>query len=171
MENCQELFLDDIVAVWPLTVGVLTHGVPETVVADTISVSDLGYNSLSALRSMLNAKVKLSEIEDGSLACMLSAAPTLKIVTDKGISGHSYTLTLAVSMLYYHETEKTVIRKMEWDGNDYIVETRDGSLCLMRYFAPAQRCTREKNDEGVNLTLTMRNVTGVQEIVPDESDE
>ena len=171
MESCKELFLDDIVAVYPLAVGVLTHLVPETVVKDVVSTSELGYDTMTSLRLLLASKVRLSDVEEGVNTCLLSEPPILKVTTERSVSGYYYTMTLEMKLLYDHETEKAIIRKLEWEGNDYVLERQDGSLSLLRYFAPAQRCTREKNDEGVNLTLTMRNVTGVQEIVPDESDE
>lgn len=171
MENCNETFLDDIVAVYPLSVGVLNHAVPETVVKDTVSVNDLGYVSLSALQALLSAKVRLSDVEDGYNTCMLSESPSVKIATDRTASGYVYTMTLIVRTLYYREDEKRIIRKMEWEGNDYIIERRDGTYALVRYFSPAQKVVHEVNDEGANVTIVMKNLTGVQRIIDvDESD-
>lgn len=172
METCRETFMDDIVAVWPLAVGVLDHSMPETVVKDVVTVGQIGYGSLSALKTVLATKDRLAEVEDGMNTCVLVEAPALKIVTDRTVSGYAYTMTLGVKTLYYREEEKRVVRKMEWYGNDYILERQDGILALVRYFSPAQKVVHEVNGDGANVTIVMKNLTGVQKIVEgDESDE
>lgn len=177
METCRETFLDDIVAVWPLAVGVLTHAVPEMVVRDTVKVTDLGNSSgvafadVDALRALLATKVRLAEQDEGGNTLLLEEAPTLKIATNRSVSGYYYAVTLGMKTVYYREEEKAVIRAMEWEGCDYVVERQDGELCLLRYFAPAQEFTHEMSGEGASLKMEMKNVTGLQRIVEgDESD-
>ena len=177
METCRETFWDDIVAVWPLAVGVLTHSVPETVVRDTVNVTDIGNSSgtafanMDALRDMLATKVRLAEQEEGENTLLLEEAPTLKIATNRSVSGYYYTATLSMKTLYYREEEKAVIRGMEWGKCDYVVERQDGELCLLRYFAPAQKFTHDMSGEGASLKMEMKNLTGLQRIIEeDESD-
>ena len=176
MNTCRETFLDDIVAVWPLAVGVLTHSVPETVVSDIVDVTTMGdgqgnFSGLSDLRALLSTHYRFSESEDEGYTFLLQEAPTLKIVTERSVSGYQYTITMGMKTLYYGEEEKEAIRMMEWTGCDYVLERQDGSLCLLRYFAPAQKFTHEHSGDGANLTMAMRNVTGLQRIVEDESEE
>lgn len=162
MENCKETFLDDVVAVWPLAEGLLNHSLPETVVSDTISVGDIGFESLSGLRSMLAGVYCLAEDMTGKEGAVLSEPATIKITTDRGVSGYSYTVSLDVVTQYYHTLEKSILRSMEWTGHDYIVERMSGDLYLVRYFAPAQKVTHQTEGAGARVTSTTRNVSGVQ---------
>ena len=176
MNTCRETFLDDIVAVWPLAVGVLTHGVPETVVSDIVDVTTIGdgqgnFSGLSDLRALLATHCRFSELEDADNTLLLQEAPSLKIETERSVSGYQYTVTMGMKTVYYGEEEKSAIRSMEWTGCDYVVERQDGSLCLLRYFAPAQKFTHESDGEGASMNMVMRNVTGLQRIVEDESEE
>jgi len=165
MENCKETFLDDVVAVWPLAVGLLQHTVPETVTSDTVSVSDIGFASLALLREMLGNQPCYAEDMTGREGVALDEAPSVKVNTALSVSGYAYAVSLGLTTKYYHEEEKSLIRAMEWSGHDYIVERMSGDLYLVRYFAPAQRVTHQTEGAGAIISSLTRNTSGMQRII------
>ena len=174
MDNkCRELFLDDIVKVFPIEAGVLTCSVPETVVKDTLAVSELGHSdgtsgsfaNLAALTSWLSSRERLSDADESLLCYLLTEAPTVRVQEEQGISGVRYEITLSMNTMYFHSEEKSLFHRLEWNGHDFILEMQDGSYRLLRFFSPAQKFTHEYAGYGAKLTITMKNLTGIQEIV------
>jgi len=178
--TCKELFLDDITRIYPLRAGILIHAQPETLRTTHVDVTQLSrteggattaFGSLQQLSEWLAGHEHFTEEPETLMGLELSDAATLRIATESAAGGYRYTLTLTLPTTYYHEEERVFIRQLERLGHDYILERRDGTLALLRYFSPAQKVTHNADGGSATITVSMKNVTGMQDIVADESDE
>ena len=172
-ENCTELFLDDIVKIYPLAKGDLLHSMPAVLQTNTVLVTDLArivnnsatpFASLSELNTWLSGKQYFSEAPDDALGIQLREAATLRISTDRNVSGYQHTITINLPTKYYHEEERLLIHKLERIGHDFILVRQDGSLILLRYFSPAQKITHEADNAQAQISVSMKNLTGMQDI-------
>lgn len=175
MNRCVEKFIDDIIRIYPVQSGVIQHVLPEVAQVDRVSYTQMGFANYEALAAWLTAKYRFTEDEDdGGDHCLLLEEPaSLKVQRTRSIIGYEYTLTLSLRTLYFDDAERLVVKQMERMGHDFIIERMNGVFFLLRYFAPAQKVEHEVVEEdgrhGSVVTVTMKNVSGVQSITSSSS--
>jgi len=176
MKRCEEFFYENIVRLYPLIKGTMKHLVPETVRKDEVVLSEIrqgdgtAFADMDALRTWLGAKARFTEWEtDETLPLVLEQPVQIKVQRNADINGYTHALTIALELKEYGATEKAMVRQIERTGHDFVAEHEDGRLSLLRLFEPAQKIEVSSavggDSYGATLTVKMKNVNGIQEIV------
>ena len=167
MATCNEQFGEFILRIYPIASGQLTFSLPETVKKDIIQPSDIGMSDTATLQAWLATKKRFTELEENN-AIELSQPATITTKSDIDISGYESIHSIELKTRFYGETERSIIQQLEQNNNDFIIESEDGNYYLLRYFSPGQITTKsiiqDDSNHGVMITITNRNITGLQTI-------
>ena len=175
MERCDEQFYEDIVRLYPLAGGTMKHLLPETVRKDVVLLSEIQqgdgttFADMDAFRAWLGTKARFTEWEtDEVLPLVLDQPVQIKSERDSDINGFTYALTITLELKEYGLAEKSIVRQIERIGHDFVAEHEDGTLSLLRLFAPAQKITCDHSvggdKYGATVVVKMRNLNGMQVI-------
>lgn len=167
MERCSELFLKDVVRVYPV---MLQHQIPPTVQTDVVAYSQLGEFSEERFRQYIASVPHFTTTDGvGESNAILLQSVQLRDVAEKTRGGYQHAISCSMATIYNGESERMAIRSMEQEGHDLVVERLDGTLFLIRNFGTAQVVTHEISEEdnvhGIRVNIEMKNVTGWQELV------
>lgn len=168
--NCGELFVDDIVRVFPIPGGQIQHQLPEVARTRKVTFGQIGFEDRAAFQSWLATKSYFSfvDADDDLLLITLRDAIVVDIHTERDIHGYQYTITFSLHTLYNNDIVQSAAAQLRRYGHDFIVEREDGNYGLLRYFGPAQNVdvdvSEGDGEHGVSIKVTMKNVTGLQEL-------
>ena len=175
MERCKELFLEDIIRVYPLADGQLQHQLPPAARTDVVAYSQLGSYTEETFKAFIAGKPHFT-VTDGigeNYAIPVNGNIQLRDTTEKTRGGYQHTVTCSLTTVYQDESERALVRQMEEQSHDLIVERQDGTLYLVRCWTPAQlvnhEISEEENSHGIQVRIEMKNVTGLQKLVESSS--
>lgn len=127
LENCLELFLEDIVSVAAYDSDDMALPYPPSV-AGSASISNLPVKGGS--KPVFKAAIDPAE---GSV--LMSESPTLKITNSRSAAGNVYTHELSVPVLIGRELAESIVTQLQ--GSDfYMVYYRANGTCAVSYSLP-----------------------------------
>lgn len=164
--HCTE-YRNDIVTVYPIPMGELSHLIPFNVRKPATTVAELGIDNLS--KFLANRKcfsiIGNETLEEAGQLFRIEEKCTLKATPQKSIIGYTYTVNMQLKTEYSTPLLKEYLYSLVPTEHDFIVQTADGNYHFIRCPENAYKCSPEDNiSESYQTTITfeLKNINGLQ---------
>lgn len=155
----------DVISVWPLEIGSVTYQIPFNVRKRTLSLSDMGANSISEL---LAGREYYSVCPTDDPLCVEldeESEQLVKSVTKKSVSGVYYEVSMSLVISAKSDKSIRLSDKMERIAHDFIFLLSDGSYHLVRASVYGVQCVSEESyqtDYKQKLSVSISCYNGIQ---------